>query len=132
MLTTIKRFINRTFRRNEVEMMVKNMSFDNGTMTATVSHPGVSIIAAELAQYFIGMKAVNFTEFSVVDYETMTPLLVTISRRYRPSPGAICKIYRDALKRIAEDPTDAKGIAKLALQRVGFDDATPEEIERDE
>ena len=123
MLRVLRVLWNKAFRREQIDMLLKDVRFHDGTIDIVAQYPGVAIIARELGAYFINQKAVNYCEIGLFDPDTIGFFIVTIQKSGKRSPGSINADLRQALTSIIEHPEQASALATQALQRAGYIDS---------
>lgn len=108
-------WFNRTFRRKQLDAVLKEFKYSNGNLDIVMEHPSVPVIARALIEFFKRTKGVNFVEFTVIDHANMEPYTISIRKTANPTPSEINEILRGALECIANPPPEFPQYTTLTM-----------------
>jgi hypothetical protein len=123
MIRTLKALFNQTFRKDEIDVIIKRLHFEDGTTEIEAEHPAFAILARQIADWFDKSGCVNYGSVRVFDQSSMRIFTVTVQRDGGATPAEVNTKLREALQAIRlckHNPTIEKIIVST-FKQLGYD-----------
>lgn len=104
----IRVLFNRTFRRREIDIVLKRAHFEDNTLQMTMQHPEFAVIARELTNYFREIGADNYMTLTLYDPATLEAFELTLQRVKGRTVSQVNRRMQRLIRDIDENPIQAR------------------------